>query len=707
MDLTPFEAPFTVDKTIFMLDLWPHPLTEEGREIKELRWRKGLTMAEVSADHGAGGRMMAMRNLVFIEPEEWESTLVAPGDFIALRADLEGDNPLRTVLQLATIAAALYFGGPLAGPLGSALGLSKAAALYAAHTAILVAGSYITNAIAPPNTPVPPGGNARQPEPVYSLSAGTNQQRKYQPMPLLFGEHRVFPDIASIPYTENVGEDEQFLYQIFHLGVGGGGAASGETGERDVLSVSDIMIGDTPASDFSDVEIEYAGVVDPGTGRLADSDISLVHGNVNETTGGDLEPGGAAVTRNTVADTNRIGIDLNYQIFQLNRRSGEYEDRSVELMISYIDTAIGGSPSTMPVTLTSKEQQARRRTVNIDLPRKSTWSVSVSQPETPPFNEDRYTVRDDVRFSVLRSYQPDEGNYSGQARIAMKIRASGQIHGALDKVSMTVKRLPRVGGTDVLSNPADVFLHFARGIYSPDGELFAGLGMDEYRLDLPSIAAWRRFCVRNDLRFDFELVRQVSDGEFLDIVASVGRASPSLATGKLGVVIDQESQPISGHIQKANILKGTFRVNWPGVNKLADEVGVEYIDKDNEYERLTLRRRVGGVTNPRRPVVVRVPGVTRRSQAIEALNLQAASQQYRAREMTWEMGRAGRGISRGKVYSVAHDLVSQIPQGRVLKVESANEIVLTEKIVLDSHGTIKIELPDGAIHESVVQDTPT
>ena len=232
MDLTPIKAPFTADKTI-ILDIWPHPLTEAGREIKELRWRKGLTMAEVSADHGAGGRMMAMRNLVFIEPEEWESTLLAPGDFIALRADLEGDNPLRTVLQLATIAAALYFGGPLAGPLGSALGLSKAAALYAAHTAILVAGSYITNAIAPPNTPVPPGGNARQPEPVYSLSAGTNQQRKYQPMPLLFGEHRVFPDIASIPYTQNVGEDEQFLYQIFHLGVGGGGRGVGEKPERE------------------------------------------------------------------------------------------------------------------------------------------------------------------------------------------------------------------------------------------------------------------------------------------------------------------------------------------------------------------------------------------------------------------------------------------------------------------------------------------
>ena len=139
----------------------------------------------------------------------WAGTRLREGQIVTLRAVAaggDGKNPLRIILQLALLAAVLYF-PPLLASNQIVQGLIGAA--------IAIVGGLIINAIAPLETP----GEAAQPDPVYSLTGGANRARPYRPQLLVLGAHRVFPDLGAAGYTEIVGDD-QFLHQIFHFGLG-------------------------------------------------------------------------------------------------------------------------------------------------------------------------------------------------------------------------------------------------------------------------------------------------------------------------------------------------------------------------------------------------------------------------------------------------------------------------------------------------------
>ena len=662
-------------------DLWPHGLTAAGRALRVCALPAGSTVADLVAREWEGphGAVAAFVDGRPVPRAAWGATVLQGGEIVTLRTVLAGGggddkNPLATVLQIGLLIAAIYVPPLLTSNLFLQAGIAAG---------IAVAGGLVINALAPPRdqhrTLPRPGGGA--PEPLYSLTGGANRARPYLPLLLVLGAHRVFPDLGAAEYAEIVG-GEHYLHQIFHFGLGD-------------LAIDDLRIGETALSSYDEVETEWGGA----QGRIA-----LVAGNVDSETGGALEDTDP-IERTTAAGTRRIGIDLAGRLFRVDDR-GAIQSNSVEVEIEW--EAPGVASERRTVTLTHASQTPLRRTLTYDLGGARAWTVRVRRTADPA-DSDR--VYDELAWAALRAYQADEADYAGQTRLGLRIRASGQLSGRLDRLSAMVRqRVPTWDGAAwtapaASSNPAWLFRWYARGVRIA-GRPVAGVGLADARIDEESIKAWGAWCEAQGLGCNHVLDRAVSHAEVLALIAQCGRASPTWQTGRLGVVWEEEGRAATALIAPGNIVAGSFAVEY-ATGQAADEIAVRYVEPDLDWQYNTLRRRVPGASGPpASTATLTLHGVTDAAQAAVECNLQAARQLYHRRRLSWEMAAEGLSIARGDVVHITHSLIDGGSAGR-LAGGTADRVVLNRAVDPGDMGAeMLFRLPDGTVHQSAVSRPP-
>ena len=212
-----------------------------------------------------------------------------------------GKNPLRTVLMIAVMVAAPAIGGAIAGAIGitSTIGTSLITA------AVGLAGATLVNVLVPlPKPPAPSFGGSfgstPAPSPTYALQSQGNQARLGQPIPVIYGRHLVYPDLAATPWTEYAG-NEQYLHQLHCIG----------QGEYDLEQV---RIEDTPISSFE--EVTYEIVVPGAPVTLFEADVTTAAEVAGQELKGtnELEAGDdgwiGPFAANPAATAEEIGIDL-------------------------------------------------------------------------------------------------------------------------------------------------------------------------------------------------------------------------------------------------------------------------------------------------------------------------------------------------------------------------------------------------------------
>ena len=679
----PCPAPATVTA-----DLWPHGLTAAGRTLRAVALPSGTTLADLVAREwpGQSEAVAAAVNGRPVARADWHTTVLRGGEIVTLRTVLGdpggvgGKNPLATVLQLGLLVAAIYV-PPL---LTSSLFLQAGSA-----AGIAVAGGLIINAIAPPRGPdspaLPrPGGGA--PDPLYSLSGGANRARPYLPLLLVLGAHRVFPDLGAAEYAEIEG-GEHFLHQIFHFGLGD-------------LAIDELRDGETALGSYDEVETEWGDA----QGRIA-----LVAGNVDSIAGGALEDTDAT-ERTTAAGTRRIGIDLTGRLFRVDGR-GAIQSNSVEIEIEWEAPGIAVEQRT--VTLSHASQTPYRSTLTYELAEAAAWTVRVRRTADPA-DSDR--VYDELAWAALRAYQADEADYAGQTRLGLRIRATGQFSGRLDRLSAMVRqRVPTWDGAAwtaplASSNPAWLFRWYARGVRIAGGlvagGLVAGVGLQDARIDEESIKAWGAWCDDQALTCNHVLDRATTHAEVLALIAQCGRASPTWQTGRLGVVWEEEGRAATALITPGNIVAGSFAVDY-ATGQAAEEIAVRYIEPDLDWQYNTLRRLAPGVTGtPASTATLTLHGVTDSDQAALECNLQAARQLYHRRRLSWEMAREGLSIARGDVVHITHSLIDG---GRAGRLAGGTDARVTLNRAVDPGATgaqMLFRLPDGTLHQSAVSRLP-
>ena len=212
-------------------DFWPHPLTAHQRctVVAEA----GQTLEGVFAHLiPPTENAVAVVNGEMVRREAWHGVVLNESDIVQVRLTLDGINPIAAVLLIALVIAA-----PFAAPIiAGAIGVTSAAGIAAITGGIVVAGTLAINALFPVRLPKVDGG---QPDRLYSLNEGSNLNRPYDPLLLVLGLHRMFPDLTSKPYTEFGSESDQYLNQIFDFGLG-------------ELSLTEVRLGDTLLSSFDE-----------------------------------------------------------------------------------------------------------------------------------------------------------------------------------------------------------------------------------------------------------------------------------------------------------------------------------------------------------------------------------------------------------------------------------------------------------------------
>ncbi|MHA3905128.1 TipJ family phage tail tip protein [Castellaniella sp. WN] len=662
----------------------PHPFTPEGRTFTVAAFLMGETLGAYVERNGIAlprSEFRVLHNGCVVPHHLWQRLIPRTGDQIVIHAMAHGGGGggkvLRSVAMIALVVASITIPGAGIAGLYSGFGLTGTS-LALASAGIMIGGSMLINALLPPPAPPDLGSDSKYgSSPTYQLSGGRNRLRPWEPMTLIFGRHKVVPDLGATPYSDWAGAD-QYFNQVFHFGLQGG-----------EIEFSDFKIGQTPVLNYSGVSIVQS-----------DASGSLPGFAENVVTLQGFEAKQYVVnSRTTPERTTRIVINLAAVAF-LTKGNGDGRYRTASWTARYrlvggADwiTESGSAANDRPVTM--------YRTVAWNVPEgqyeveftKTSEDMEGNEPD-----EDNDVSVNKITVSQIQCMQPPGAvSYEGQQRVGMRIKASGQLNGIVDEFSaVAFAKCPAWNGSawvvTTTRNPAWWFLWFARGKTVAGRGRIYGAGMADAQIDIDAIKAWAAWCDAKQLTFDYVLDRKVSCAQMLQTIARAGRASPTWQTGKLGVVWDVANQPVSAMFGPFNIKAGSFRIDYVN-GDTPDEIILNFANEENGYQMDEVRVAVPGAATTNNPLQLDLDGCTVKDMAGREANLIAASQVWHRRRTTWETDIEGWVASRGDVVQISHDLTVWGYSGRLVG-RSGNQIALSQSIPIGS-GTMMLRDPEG------------
>lgn len=322
----------------------------------------------------------------------------------------------------------------------------------------------------------------------------------------------------------------------------------------------------------------------------------------------------------------------------------------------------------------SSPQTPSRATLSTNVDR-GTYDVRVRK-----ITADVSTSRRSNKTAVaqIRFTQADDADYTGQARLAVRIKATSQLNGAIDELSCIASAKCLVWENNAwvnkaTSNPAWWYLHWALGRFDMNMNRVYGEGLPWSRIDVEGIKAWASFCDSKQLSFNWILDRKMSIEEVYYTIARAGRAGVTWHTGKRGVVFDSADIPTTTMVTPANIIAGSYEYTYINT-KVADEIIINFYNAERDWEKDVVRQRVPNVQDLNNPITLDLEGCTDVHMAGREANLLAASQHFHRKQHKWDMDIEGMLAVRGDVVEMTHDLNNWGASGRL---QSANGNVLT------------------------------
>jgi predicted phage tail protein len=214
------------------------PASRESREIAEPATLWGLTKEFTQADE------WPLPTVAIVNGDAWMrarwSEALPDGAVVEFRSFVQGGKTGGYVIGGAMIvagAAMIISSWGTLGPSGIGLILAGAGQIYAA-----------SQMIDPPDVPSYLGADAGSP--TYSIAYKSNRKRVGEPVPVVYGKHRLLPDLVTESYQVYV-NDQQFAYIVICLGIG----------EFDI-DASSLRFGEALFSELKDITYQ---VVPPGS----------------------------------------------------------------------------------------------------------------------------------------------------------------------------------------------------------------------------------------------------------------------------------------------------------------------------------------------------------------------------------------------------------------------------------------------------------
>ena len=593
---------------------------------------------------------------------KWHSTVVQDGDIVAFIALPHGGggggggkNPLKTVLSIALMVAAPALGGALAGSMGLTGSLFAGTAFEVGFGTIMggvvaLAGSALINAVIPSPRPSVPSlnfsavGSSPAPSPTYSLSAQGNEARLGQPIPVLYGRHLIYPDLATQPYQEFV-NNEQYLFQLHVIG----------QGEYDLEQV---RIEDTPISSFEEVQTEV--VAPGGSVTLFETDVVTAP----EVAGQELlsaVDGGAWIGPFTAnpAETmvSHLGIDVVFPrgLYYANDAGG-LETRTIQWQVQAraIDdqgVAIGswiplGSETYSDATNTAQRQSYKYAVTP------GRYEVQLQRLDTKDASS---RAGHEIRWGGLRSYLDGTPDFGDLTILAVKMRATDNLSQRSARMinCIVTRKLPIWEPATGWSAPvptrsiAWAFADACRAQY--------GAKLADSRIDLNALHTLDQIWSGRGDEFNGIFDSSMTVWEALTRISRCGRAVPVLQGGVVRLYRDAAQTLPVAMFGPRNIVKGSFKIQYvmPG-EETADAVTVTFFNSRTwKPDEVTSSLADSAAEQPAK---VALFGCTDAAQAKREGLYMAADNRYRRKLVSWSTELEGMIPTYGDLVAITHDM---------------------------------------------------
>ncbi len=354
-----------------------------------------------------------------------------------------------------------------------------------------------------------------------SLRGSTNSARKNQMLPMLLGRHRVYPDVAALPFSVYRNND-QYLRQLFCFGY-----------RNASIDRSTIKIGETLLSKYRD----YTLAEDPEdlySQRCIESAISLKLSN-----DGEPDP----IERTTASNTWKIGIG----IIAPSGISGEGSATAdVGIRIEYRISGSGSWITAAEETLSLNTEKFRKM-YEITPASPGTFDVRITRTNA---ESESASVIDAVYLDVMQSWTQDsEGSKApvdGPERfslLSLELRATDQLNGIIDELNAVCTLRARIykgtgTGPDTweegdATNPAAVLLYLLTDQYANPSPL----SDDEIVWD--EFEAFYEFCDEHGFECNAYITsEEYSIEDICSYIAQSSLAQIRHAGRKVGITID-------------------------------------------------------------------------------------------------------------------------------------------------------------------------
>ncbi|RQZ24164.1 phage tail protein [Burkholderia sp. Bp9017] len=591
-----------------------------------------------------------------------------------------GSNPLSMILQIAVMAAALTIPGAQWG-----LALTAGTWGFGLATAgIMLGGTLLVNALVPPAR-VNPAVTGTTTSPTYGLQANGNQARLLDAIPVIYGHMKSKPDLASQPYTEYVG-NEQYLYQLFCITQG-------------KYQVEQILIGDTPIENFSEITYEVIGQNQPVTlfpdNVVTSSEVAGIELQAPNDSGDWVGP---FVANPAGSSANFIGLDLVLPsgLFYANDDGSlgslaltfEAQARRVDYAGNATSDWIRLDMRELKMATSQPQQMSYRYGV-------ASGRYEVRMRRTTNLNTDS-RAQNRVQWVGMRAYLPSERYYGNVTLLAMRMRATNNLNNnsAHDVNVVGTRMLPIWDGTTWSAEQPTrrIAWAFADACRNAD----YSVGLPDRRIDLDTLleldATWQ---ARGD-NFDGVFDTKGTFWDALTTIGAAGRAMPMYFGDVVSIVRDEPKTVRTAMYTPDRMLPASLEIQYSfNSSDTPDSVEVQYYDATTWSWQTVMCVPAGSAGA--NPASVKMIGVTDRQQAWREGIYKAYANRDQRKQVSFSTELEGLIPRYGDLVGVAHDLPRWGISGTVDGEE--NGIVLVDQQLEWAVGAqhyVYFSMPNGA-----------
>jgi len=637
--------------------------------------------------------------------ENWHLVRPKTGVRVIIRTVPGGSNIWRSILMVVVAIAAVALGQLWALPVAGALSISIAAATTLVTLAVTAVGMLLVNALVPVQKPK--SADDTKEYGGYSIQGWRNQSNPDGPIPMPFGRIRMAPYYAAQPYTEIVG-DIQYMRAVFVWGYG-------------PAVLSDFKFGDTPISEFSEVQIEHR------LGWPTDQQLTLYTQQVIEeglsvdltrawqrNADGSYLAGGTTVEkpqkRYSATDVTEGSVIIGFPggLYSM-ADDGSRNNAQVNVRIRIRPLTGGAWQEVTTLQVVAAKSVPFWRQHRWTYPSRGDWEVELCRMT----DESQSTkVADRVVWQALQSFRPEYPIAFEHPLVltAIRIQATYQLNGQVDNFTGIFSRVAPdwdvATGTWITRETRSPAAAYRAMLQGPA----AAYPLSDVSIDLDLLADWSAWCATKGLRYDRVHDQEGSLADALSAAAHAGRAQPRHDGRRWGVIIDRPATLVVDHISPRNSRDFQWTRTYP---KRPDAFRIKFQDSTNDWkpsERIVpWPGHTGDITVTEQ---LELPGKC----DPDEIWIEARRRQYETdlRPDTFRITQDGaaRVATRGDLVAVSHDVLQRTQIAARITSLSGSLLVLDETVEMTAGGDYGVRYrvfadPSDTIGTSVVRAVAT